>query len=203
MRIGFVLFAAAVLPAFAGAPRNDWNRLAGVSTELNVKVRLLDGRVLRGTIQQFGSDGLALMQQKNLTRLPFKRIDGPVSWARGQTAEIKLRDGSALNGRIQEIDNHDEWIWLAEPAAADRIPREDVVRVTSNNRGKSAKFGALGGAAALTALLVAGPKDSLGPGESAAGAWGATIGGGLALGALFGALFGYIIGWPSTIYQAH
>ncbi len=202
MRIGIVLLLAALSPAFAGGPKNDWNRLAQLSKDRNVKVRLRDGRTLTGTIQHFAPDELAFMQQKNLTQLRFKQIDGPVRWVRGQTVEVKLRDGSVLNGRIQEIDNGAELLWLAEPAAADQIPRQDVLRVTMNNRGKSAKIGALAGAGALTGLLVAAPKDSLGPGESAAGAWGATIGGGVAVGAGLGALTGYIIGAPSTIYEA-
>jgi len=213
------LYLAIALPAFAGTSgtsKNDWGRLSKLAETDTVKVHLRDGRALTGSILEFQSDGLTFLDERKVTKIRQSRItaaavteldqvfriEGAPHLQTGQTVELKLRDGRILSGRVREAEANGDSLTLVEPGAAERIAREAVVRVIRSRRAKSAKIGAIAGAASLTGLMMAVPKDSLGPGESKAqlmAAWGV---GGAIVGGAVGAGIGAAIGYPETLYEA-
>jgi hypothetical protein len=223
MRISSVVLCLLMaVPTFAGsASANDWDRLGRLSKTEEVKVYLQGGPAIQGTIQQFGADGLGLVEQEKLTKVTFKqiestaqlkdgaefrRIDGYTRFQKGETVELKMRDGRVLQGAVQDVNLNYELLWLAETGAAAQLRREDIVRVMlkrRGHRGRNAAIGTAGGAAILwgIARLKSGP-ECFGP--SAVRCYGtppATFG---VLGAILGAVAGAVVpsgGW-TEVYRA-
>ncbi len=211
-------YLAVVLPALAATPeKSDWARLAQLAATQTVKVHLRDGRTLTGSILEFRANGLTFLEDRKVTRIRPSRItratvtemgqvvkviEGNPHLQAGQTVELALSDGRALSGRVREVDYNDDSLKLVESRAAEQVAREDVLRVTRNRRAKSAKIGAIGGAALMVGLAAAGPKDSLKPGEGAGAAWAGLLAGGALIGAGLGAAIGAGIGYPETLYRA-
>ncbi len=213
-------YLAVALTAFAATPgsgKNDWGRLAKLRDTETVKLHLRDGRVLTGSILEFRTDGLTFLDERRVTKIRpshvtraaitelgqvVQVIEGNPRLQTDQTVDLKLRDGRVLSGRVREVDSNGDWLMLAESGAAEQVANENVVRVTRNRRGRSAKIGAAGGAALMVGLVAAAPKDSLKPGESAAAAWAGVLVGGTLVGAGLGAAIGTAIGYPETLYEA-
>ncbi len=191
----FCLVAAIPACAAPGDSRN-WDSLSRVKNLQNVKVHLRDGRVLKGRIQQFGLDGLTLAEEKNWIRVKFGDMTNGSNFARGEAVEIALRKGDVLQGVVQEIDRHDNFLVFAETRAMTAIGRNEVMRVTSKRRGPTALIGAIGGAV-LFGIFILRSSDTYGPNESPAPLIGATAGMGAGLGAGVGAA----IAWTKTIYD--
>ncbi len=219
MRRGFIAcYLAVVLPALAAAPeKSDWANLGQLAATQTVKVHLRDGRTLTGSILEFRANGLTFLENRKVTKIRPSRIrkatvselgqvvkviEGNPHVQPDQTVELALSDGRALSGRVQEVDYDGDSLKLVESNAAEQIAREAVVKVTRNRRARSAKVGAIGGAAVMVGLAAAGPKDSLKPGESAGAAWAGLLVGGALIGAGLGAGIGAAIGWPETLYKA-
>ncbi len=214
-----VSFSLAFAAPAVGA--GDWGSLGQLSKTQTVKVHLRDGRVLSGTVQQFGADGLGLVEQKEWTKVPlnqiestvqlkegaeFRRIEGYTGFQKGETVELTMRDGRVLQGAVQEVDMDYKLLRIAETSAAAQLRREDIVRVMlkrPGHRGRNAAIGTAGGAAILwgIARLKSGPECF---GLLAVRCYGtppATFG---VFGAILGAVAGAVIptgGW-TEVYRA-
>ena len=214
-------YLAVVLPALAAAPgggKNDWGRLERLAKTQTVKVQLRDGQVLTGYVQEFRADGLTFVDENKLATIrtrdiestslseagQVRKIEGKPPFQRGQTVELKMRDGRVRQGTVQQFSAQDERLWLAETSSTLQLDRADIVRVMAKRSGQRAR-NALIGAAAGGAILwgVARAKSDprcfepnahcTGNPPGVVGAMGAVIG------AIGGALFP-VKGW-TVVYQ--